>query len=223
MERVLIKRAVLSVTDKSGLTGFAAFLAEGGVELVSTGGTAAVLRRAGLPVTQVDDLTGFPEILDGRVKTLHPVIHGGILADKDKPDHLYSLRAHGIGLVDLVCVNLYNFARAAGREPSLPPDGERHSPQTPPDRSGQHPAPSLRDVVEEIDIGGPCMLRAAAKNFNSVLAVDSPSMYPEVMRVLEENGMCAPLDLRLRCAAAVFAGTAAYDRMIAEYLGTHAP
>ncbi|MDR2604351.1 MAG: IMP cyclohydrolase [Desulfovibrio sp.] len=219
MEHVLIQRAVLSVTDKSGLTGFAAFLAEGGVELVSTGGTAAALRRAGLPVTQVDGLTGFPEILDGRVKTLHPAVHGGILADKDNPDHLSSLRAHGIGPFDLVCVNLYDFARAVGREPAPAPDGEPRSPG----RSGQRPEPSLRDAVEEIDIGGPCMLRAAAKNFHSVLAVDAPSLYPEVMRVLADNGMRAPLDLRLRCAAAVFSRTAAYDRMIAEYLGTHAP
>jgi phosphoribosylaminoimidazolecarboxamide formyltransferase/IMP cyclohydrolase len=217
VERVPIKRAVLSVTDKSGLAGFAAFLAEGGVELLSTGGTAAALRRAGLPVTQVDALTGFPEILDGRVKTLHPVIYGGILADKDNPGHLRSLRGHGIGLIDMVCVNLYNFARAVGREPSMAPDGEGNSP---PAGSERRPAPSLRDAVEEIDIGGPCMLRAAAKNFNSVLAVDSPSLYPEVMRVLAANGMCAPIDLRLRCAAAVFAGTAAYDRMIAEYLRT---
>jgi phosphoribosylaminoimidazolecarboxamide formyltransferase/IMP cyclohydrolase len=219
VERVPIKRAVLSVTDKSGLAGFAAFLAEGGVELLSTGGTAAVLRRAGLPVTQVGDLTGFPEILNGRVKTLHPGIYGGILADKDNPEHLRSLREHGIGLIDLVCVNLYNFARVVGREPSPAPDGGESSP---PDGPEQRPAPSLRDAVEEIDIGGPCMLRAAAKNFNSVLAVDSPSLYPEVMRVLADNGMRAPLDLRLRCAAAVFAGTAAYDRMIAEYLGTTA-
>ncbi|MDR2668734.1 MAG: IMP cyclohydrolase [Desulfovibrio sp.] len=223
MERIPIKRAVLSVTDKSGLTGFAAFLAQGGVELVSTGGTAAALRQAGLPVTQVDALTGFPEILDGRVKTLHPGIYGGILADKDNPGHLRSLRGHGIGLIDLVCVNLYNFAQAVGWETPPAPDGGECSAQPLPGCGGQRPAPSLRDAVEEIDIGGPCMLRAAAKNFNSVLAVDSPSLYPEVMRVLADNGMCAPLDLRLRCATAVFAGTAAYDRMIAEYLGTRAP
>jgi phosphoribosylaminoimidazolecarboxamide formyltransferase/IMP cyclohydrolase len=197
MEFLPIKRAVLSVTDKRGLSEFAAFLAEGGVELVSTGGTAKALRQAGLPVVRVGDLTGFPEILNGRVKTLHPHIHAGILADKDNPDHLSSLRPRGIGLFDLVCVNLYDFGRAAGKD--IPP----------------------RDIVEEIDIGGPCMLRAAAKNFNSVLAIDSPSLYPEVMRVLADNGMRAPYDLRLRYAAAVFAGTAAYDGMIAGYLKKH--
>ncbi|MDR2124256.1 MAG: IMP cyclohydrolase [Desulfovibrio sp.] len=223
MEDVLVKRAVLSVTDKSGLTGFAAFLAEGGVELVSTGGTAAALRRAGLPVTQVVDLTGFPEILDGRVKTLHPGIYGGILADKDNPDHLRCLRGYGIEPIDLVCVNLYDFARAVGWEPPPAPRAGECSPQASPGLSERCSAPSLRDAAEEIDIGGPCMLRAAAKNFNSVLAVYSPSLYPEVMRALADNGMRAPLELRLRCAAAVFAGTAAYDRMIADYLKTYAP
>jgi phosphoribosylaminoimidazolecarboxamide formyltransferase/IMP cyclohydrolase len=199
MELLPIKRAILSVTDKSGLPEFAVFLAAGGVELASTGGTAKALRQAGLQVTQISDLTGFPEILDGRVKTLHPRIHGGILADKDNPGHRAGLRAHGIEPFDLVCVNLYDFARAVGR--GMP----------------------LLDAAEEIDIGGPCMLRAAAKNFRSVLAVNSSSLYPEVMKILTDNGMCAPSALRLRCAAAVFADTAAYDGMIADYLKQHTP
>jgi phosphoribosylaminoimidazolecarboxamide formyltransferase/IMP cyclohydrolase len=221
MECLPIKRAVLSVTDKSGLTEFAAFLSEGGVELVSTGGTASALRQAGLPVTQVGDLTGFPEILDGRVKTLHPGIHGGILADKENPRHLRSLREHGIGLFDLVCVNLYDFAGTVGLDPATP-GGATRLPQPSPDRSGHGPAASLRDAVEAIDIGGPCMLRAAAKNFASVLAVGAVSLYPEVMRTLAENGMRAPYALRLRCAAAVFAAVAAYDGMIADHLAAFA-
>ena len=115
METLLIKRAILSVTDKSGITEFAAFLHENGVELLSTGGTERTLREAGLPVTPVSAVTGFPEILGGRVKTLNPKIHGGILADKDNPEHLETLKMHGIAPIDLVCVNLYNFSRAVAQ------------------------------------------------------------------------------------------------------------
>lgn len=195
MDLLPIRRAILSVTDKGGLADFAAFLAANGVELVSTGGTCAMLREAGLTVTQVSDLTGFPEIMGGRVKTLHPVIHGGILADKDNPEHLQTLSGHGIKTFDLVCVNLYNFAEAAARQADL------------------------RSAVEQIDIGGPCMLRASAKNFHSVMVVPSPSYYPRIRKELEENSMKAPLDLRLELAAATFAATSAYDGMIAGYLG----
>lgn len=194
MDLLPIKRAVVSVTDKNGLAAFAAFLAGNGVELVSTGGTCKMLREAGLKVTQVSEVTGFPEIMGGRVKTLHPAVHGGILADKDNPEHLKTLSEHGIKTFDLVCVNLYNFADAAAKQLDL------------------------RSIIEEIDIGGPCMLRASAKNYHSVTVVPSPDFYPRIQKALEENDMKAPLDLRLELAAATFAATSAYDGMIAEYL-----
>src|SRR5215212_11426818 len=135
-------RAILSVSDKSGLAAFARGLVDQGVELVSTGGTAKAIAAAGLPVINVSDVTGFPEMMEGRVKTLHPLVHGGILARRDQPSHLASAAEHGIGLIDVVAVNLYPFARAAA------------NPDTPFDA-----------LVEEIDIGGPSMVRAAAKNF----------------------------------------------------------
>ncbi|MDR3176105.1 MAG: IMP cyclohydrolase [Desulfovibrio sp.] len=197
MELLPIKRAILSVTDKSGLDEFAAFLARNGVEIVSTGGTASFLQKAGVKVLEVSDITGFPEILDGRVKTLHPFIHAGILADKDKPEHLRSLERLGVAPFDLVCVNLYNFARAA--ENNLP----------------------AGEAVEEIDIGGPCMMRAAAKNYHSVLVANSPALYPRIMKVLAAGAMKAPLDLRRECAAGVFAATSAYDAAIAAYLAAN--
>lgn len=196
MEKLLIKRAILSVTDKSGITQFAAFLHENGVELLSTGGTERVLREAGLPVTPVSEVTGFPEILNGRVKTLNPKIHGGILADKDNPEHLATLKAHDIAPVDLICVNLYNFSRAVAQ------------------------ALSPRAAIEEIDIGGPCMLRAAAKNFHSVLVVPGTEHYAAVREELEKNGMNASLSLRQNMARATFTLTAEYDSMIADYMAS---
>lgn len=194
MDFLPIARAILSVTDKSGLPAFADFLVKGGVELVSTGGTFKALRDAGLPVTQVSEVTAFPEIMGGRVKTLHPAIHGGILADKDNPDHLAVLAEHGIRCFDLVCVNLYNFADAARKELDL------------------------RAAIEEIDIGGPCMLRAAAKNYHSVMVAPSPAYYERIQKALEDNAMRAPLELRRELAAATFAATSSYDGMIAAYL-----
>ena len=194
MDFLPIKRAILSVTDKGGLPDFAAFLVKGGVELVSTGGTFKALKDAGLPVTQVSDVTGFPEIMGGRVKTLHPSIHGGILADKDTPEHLEALAKHGLRTFDLVCVNLYNFAEAARKQLDL------------------------RAAIEEIDIGGPCMLRAAAKNFHSVMVVPAVTYYARIMKELAENGLKAPLELRRELAAATFAATSAYDGMIAGYI-----
>ncbi|CAK7064121.1 MAG: Bifunctional purine biosynthesis protein PurH [Desulfovibrio sp.] len=194
MEFLPIKRALLSVTDKTNLAPFAKFLVDGGATLVSTGGTFKALQDAGLPVTQVSDVTGFPEIMNGRVKTLHPKIHGGILADKDNPAHLAQLAEHGIETFDLICVNLYNFAEAAKK------------------------GLDLRAAIEEIDIGGPCMLRAAAKNFHSMLVVPHVKYYDEIIKALRENGGKAPLALRQKMAAATFAATSAYDGMIAEYL-----
>ena len=195
MELLPIKRALLSVTDKTGLVDFASFLSRNGVELVSTGGTHKALTDAGLQVVQVSDVTGFPEILGGRVKTLHPKIHGGILANKDNPEHLTTLPKHGIRSFDLVCVNLYNFKDAMAK------------------------GLAINKLVEEIDIGGPCMLRAAAKNFHSVLVVPAVGFYAEVVNALKANSMKAPLALRQKTAQATFAATAAYDAMIAERLG----
>src|SRR5688572_21577186 len=158
-------RALLSVSDKSGLVEFARGLVDRGFDLVSTGGTARALQQAGLPVTAISDVTGFPEMMDGRVKTLHPLVHGGILARRDKPDDLASAKAHGIALIDLVVVNLYPFVKAAA------------NPDTPFDA-----------LIEEIDIGGPSMVRAAAKNFDGVLVVVSPGDYGSVLEQLDRKG-----------------------------------
>ncbi len=193
MDFLPIRRALLSVTHKDGLADFAAFLHASGVELVSTGGTMSFLRERGLPVTAVSDVTGFPEILDGRVKTLHPRIHGGILADKDKPAHLETLAAHNIAAFDLVCVNLYDFASALAKK--LP----------------------MRDMVEEIDIGGPCLLRASAKNFHSILVLPDPGFYDEARAEIGKGGVS--LDFRRRMAARTFSITSRYDEMIAAWLG----
>lgn len=194
MDFLPIRRALLSVTDKSGLPELARFLSAAGVELVSTGGTRRLLQEAGLAVTSVSDVTGFPEILDGRVKTLHPNVHGGILADKDNPGHLATLKQHGIAAFDMVVVNLYAFGKALEKKLPLP------------------------EMVEQIDIGGPTLLRASAKNFSSVLVVPDPALYPEVMDTLAANAMKAPLDLRQRTAAATFRQTSVYDDAIAAYL-----
>lgn len=197
MELLPVKRALLSVTDKNGLTDFAAFLSRNGVELVSTGGTSTMLTQTGLPVTKVSEVTGFPEIMGGRVKTLHPAIHGGILADKDNAEHMQTLAEFGIRAFDIVCVNLYNFAAVVEKNLDLP------------------------QAVEQIDIGGPCMLRAAAKNFHSVMVIPASAYYKQVMDELNRNGMKAPLALRKELAAATFAATSAYDGMIASYLAKH--
>jgi phosphoribosylaminoimidazolecarboxamide formyltransferase/IMP cyclohydrolase len=195
MDLLPIRRAILSVTDKSGLAEFAAFLHGNGVELVSTGGTKKAMTDAGLPVTAVDKVTGFPEMLGGRVKTLHPNIHAGILADKDNPEHLDTLERFKLKPFDLICVNLYDFAKAAQAKASL------------------------KDAVEQIDIGGPTMLRASAKNFHSILVVPSPEYYGRITDALKANGMRAPLALRHEMAVETFKATSAYDAMIAGYLG----
>ncbi|HEX4746738.1 MAG TPA: bifunctional phosphoribosylaminoimidazolecarboxamide formyltransferase/IMP cyclohydrolase, partial [Gaiellaceae bacterium] len=187
-------RALISVYDKSGVAEFARGLVELGFELVSSGGTADVLAEAGLPVTRVEDVTGFPELLGGRVKTLHPHIHGGILARRGVPEDLVALRDHGIEPVDLVCVNLYPFELAVDR-PEL-------------DETG---------LVEMIDIGGPTLLRAAAKNFASVLVVVRTQDYDEVLAELRAGGGASTPELRRRLAAIAFARSAAYDAAIARW------
>lgn len=194
MELLPIRRAIMSVTDKSGLAEFAAFLSGKGVELISTGGTQKFLEKAGLPVTAVSDVTGFPEILGGRVKTLHPKIHAGILADKDSPEHRETLAGKGIKPFDLVCVNLYDFAGAVERKLSI------------------------LQAVEEIDIGGPCMIRAAAKNFHSVLVLPSPQWYEAAMDELKAHDMCVTLPFRQAMASRAFEATSRYDALITSYL-----
>ena len=203
-----MSRALLSVSDKTGLVDLARGLTQREVELISTGGTARALRAAGLAVTGVSDVTGFPEMMDGRVKTLHPAVHGGILARRDRADDLAAIKSEGIQPIDLVVVNLYPFAQAAT------------SPDT-----------SFDGLIEQIDIGGPSMVRAAAKNFRDVLIVVDPADYPRVLAALDAAGGADP-GFRFELARKAFAHTAAYDRTIAAALAavgvdggqfTHAP
>jgi len=182
------------VSDKTGIVDFARGLAARGFELVSTGGTARTLKDAGLPVTNVSDLTGFPEMMDGRVKTLHPALHGGILARRDRADDLAALDRHGIGLVDLVAVNLYPFVKAAS-----------------------NPATPFDALIEEIDIGGPSLVRAAAKNFRGVLVVVDPADYPRLLAALDETPSLA---LRYDLMRKAIAHTGAYDTAISETLAS---
>jgi phosphoribosylaminoimidazolecarboxamide formyltransferase/IMP cyclohydrolase len=185
-------RALLSVSDKTGLLDLARGLHSLGWELLSTGGTARALRDAGVPVRDVADVTRFPEMLDGRVKTLHPAVHGGLLARRDRPEHLAAIAEHGIAPIDLVAVNLYPFRETAAR-PNVAPD----------------------EVIEQIDIGGPSMLRSAAKNFAAVTTVVDPADYPRVLALLAAGD--DDLDYRRRLAAKVFEHTAAYDSAIAAW------
>ncbi|MEO6964772.1 MAG: bifunctional phosphoribosylaminoimidazolecarboxamide formyltransferase/IMP cyclohydrolase [Acidobacteriaceae bacterium] len=190
-----IQRALISVTDKSGIVEFARVLAQHGVELVSTGGTARTLREAGLSVLDISDLTGFPEMLDGRVKTLHPKVHGGILHIRSNPQHQKAIAEHGIQPIDMVVVNLYAFAATV------------HKP-------GVH----FAEVIENIDIGGPSMVRSAAKNFEDVAVVTSPAEYQSLTEELQTNQGKLSRATRWRLARAAFALTAAYDRGIADAL-----
>ena len=189
-------RAILSVSNKSGLADFGRGLAALGVELVSTGGTATALQAAGLPVVGVSDITGFPEMMDGRVKTLHPNIHAGILARRSRADDLEAIARHGITPVDLVVVNLYPFAKAA-----------------------QNLETPFDDLVEEIDIGGPSLVRAAAKNFRDVLVVVDPEDYPRVLEQLRRTGGPEP-EFRFQLMQKAFEHTGMYDSMIAMTLKT---
>src|SRR3954466_2102898 len=174
-----IRRALVSVSDKSGLVEFARSLVGFGVELLSTGGTAKALREAGLDVRDVSEVTGFPEMLDGRVKTLHPRIHGGILAVRDNPEHARALAEHEIGPIDMVVVNLYPFEQTIARE-----------------------GVTLAEAVEQIDIGGPAMVRSAAKNFRDVAVVTSPDLYPRISQLMTENDGSLSLKTRSRLALA---------------------
>ncbi|MDY7091795.1 MAG: bifunctional phosphoribosylaminoimidazolecarboxamide formyltransferase/IMP cyclohydrolase [Acidobacteriota bacterium] len=191
-----IRRALISVSDKSGLAAFARGLHELGIEILSTGGTAAFLEEKEIPVVRVSEATGFPEILDGRVKTLHPRIHGGILADRARAAHLGQLKEHGIIPIDLVAVNLYPFERTAAADDA-----------------------TYEEVVEMIDIGGPGMIRAAAKNHSGVAVVVRPEDYAEVLAALQESQGAVPEAMRRRLALEAFRHTAHYDRAIGEWLG----
>ena len=190
-----IKRALLSVSDKTGIIEFARILAEFGVEIISTGGTARALREAGLNVTEVSDVTGFPEMMDGRVKTLHPKIHGAFLALRDNADHLAAMRAHGIEAIDLVAVNLYPFEKTIENENV-----------------------SLAEAVEQIDIGGPAMIRSASKNWRDVAVVTDGRLYESIRREMQETNGSLSLETRQRLAALAYTRTAAYDLAISSFL-----
>lgn len=191
--RRAISRALISVFDKSGVVDFAASLAARGVALISTGGTHAALKAAGLAVTEVSDITGFPEMMDGRVKTLHPTIHGGLLAMRDNPEHQAAMLAHGIAPIDLVVVNLYPFEKTRASGADFP------------------------TIIENIDIGGPAMLRSAAKNHDGVCVVVDPTDYTALLHELKGQSGETRLTFRKALAAKAFAHTASYDRAVAEW------
>jgi phosphoribosylaminoimidazolecarboxamide formyltransferase/IMP cyclohydrolase len=190
-----IQRALLSVTDKTGLADFASKLHEAGVELISTGGTAKAIRDAKLPVIEVSDVTGFPEMLDGRVKTIHPRIAGGVLAIRGNVGHMQSLKEHDIPLIDMVVVNLYEFEKYAAKS-----DVE------------------AAELIENIDIGGPTLIRAAAKNFQDVAVVVSPNQYGAIASELEQNSGSLSRATHWRLAQQAFQRTAAYDAAVSARL-----
>ncbi len=190
-----IKRALISVSDKTGIVEFARKLAQYDIELISTGGTAKTLRENGLKVADVADITGFPEMMDGRVKTLHPKIHGGLLALRDNDEHLAALAKHSIEMIDLVVVNLYPFEETI-----------------------ENPDISLEDAIEQIDIGGPAMIRSASKNFRDVAVVVDPNLYEMVLTELEENEGALTFELRKMLATIAFTRTTSYDSAISSFL-----
>lgn len=190
-----IRRALISVTDKSGLADFAKGLNEFGVHMLSTGGTARMLRETGLSVTDVSDHTGFPEMLDGRVKTLHPKIHGGILGIRDNEEHVRTMAAHGIEPIDMVVVNLYAFVQTVSK-----------------------PGCTLEDAIENIDIGGPTLIRASAKNHRHVAVVTDPSDYPQILDEMKRLGGQVSRETSLQLACKAFCLTHTYDGHICEYL-----
>jgi phosphoribosylaminoimidazolecarboxamide formyltransferase/IMP cyclohydrolase len=195
VDGIRIRRALLSVSDKTGLTAFASFLSSQGVELLSTGGTAKALREANIPVVEVDAFTGFPEILSGRVKTLHPKVHGALLAVRGNVQHEQQLTAHGIGLIDLIVVNLYPFQATVDASSA-----------------------DYSKCVENIDIGGPAMIRSAAKNHSYVAVLTNAAQYAEVQREMESTQGQVGLKTRKQLAAEAFTTTAQYDTAISTYL-----
>jgi phosphoribosylaminoimidazolecarboxamide formyltransferase/IMP cyclohydrolase len=195
---IKIQRALISVSDKTGVVDFAKVLLKHGVEILSTGGTAQLLKLNGVVVTEVADYTGFPEMMEGRVKTLHPKVHGGILARRDKADHIAAMKEHGIPPIDMVVVNLYPFAQTVAR-----------------------PGCTLEDAIENIDIGGPAMVRAAAKNHEFVAVVTDPADYAPIAEKMKASGGKLDFDLRYSLAAKAFSHTAEYDGMISNWLASH--
>src|SRR5512135_3790670 len=189
-----IKQALISVSDKSGVLEFAQGLHALGVKILSTGGTAKLLADNGVPVTEVSEYTGFPEMLDGRVKTLHPKVHGGILARRDLPEHVATMQAHGMGYIDLVCVNLYPFVATVSK------------PHT------------LDDAIENIDIGGPAMVRSSAKNYRHVAIVTDPADYPALVAEMQAHAGALTDATRFNLAKKAFSHTAEYDGAISNYL-----
>ena len=192
------KRALVSVSDKTGLVEFVKGLVDLGWEIIATGGTQKLLEQSGIHTTGISEVTGFPEILDGRVKTLHPKVHGGILARRELPEHMETLRENGIETIDLVCVNLYPFRETIAKE-----------------------GVTLEDAIEHIDIGGPSMVRSAAKNWRDVTIVCNPADYPTVLAELRENGSTS-LETRLKLSAKAYTHTAEYDMCIATYMRAQA-
>lgn len=194
-----IRRALLSVSDKTGIVEFARELQGFKVELISTGGTASALRAAGLEVRDVSEITGFPEMMDGRIKTLHPRIHGALLALRDNPEHRAAMETHGMQPIDMVVINLYPFAETIARSEV-----------------------TLAEAIEQIDIGGPAMLRSAAKNFQDVAVVVSPASYPELIAEMKDSDGSLSPATRSRLAVSAFERTSTYDSVVFEYLQAHA-
>ena len=192
------KRALVSVSDKTGLVDFVKGLVALGWDVIATGGTQKLLESAGVRTIGISDVTGFPEILDGRVKTLHPKVHGGILARRELPEHMQTLADNGIGTIDLVCVNLYPFRQTIAK-----------------------PGVTLEEAIENIDIGGPSMVRSAAKNWRDVTIVCDPADYAAVLEELRAGGTTTP-ETRLKLSAKAYTHTAEYDMMIATYMRAQA-
>lgn len=190
-----IERAIISVTDKSGVVDFAKSLGKFGIQILSTGGTARALREGGVTVTDISEYTGFPEMMDGRIKTLHPKVHGGLLGMRDNPEHVKRMKAHGILNIDLVVVNLYQFEKTVAKQ-----------------------GVTLEEAIENIDIGGPTMLRSSAKNFRDVTVIVDPSDYDPVLKEMDELKGSTSMKTRFRLAKKVFRMTHEYDGAITRYL-----
>jgi phosphoribosylaminoimidazolecarboxamide formyltransferase/IMP cyclohydrolase len=190
-----IKTALISLSDKDGIIPFARFLSQNGVQIISTGGTAKLLKENGISVKDISDHTGFPEIMDGRVKTLHPKVHGGLLAVRSNKNHMDTLANHSIQPIDMVVVNLYPFEKTIA-----------------------NPDVTMEEAIENIDIGGPSMLRSAAKNYASVTVITDPDDYTRIEREMEENSMSVSVETNKELACKVFKKTSAYDSTIYNFI-----
>jgi len=199
-DSIPVRVALVSVSDKTDLIPFCRKIAANGTKIVSTGGTARALAEADIEVTSIESVTGFPEMMDGRVKTLHPKVHGGLLALRDKPDHAQAMNDHEIEAIDLVCINLYPFEQTVA-----------------------DPDVIVEDAIEQIDIGGPSMIRSAAKNHAYVACVTDPSQYDTVVNTLDQNDGQTTLSLRRQLAIDAFGKTAKYDTAIHDWLTHHLP